>query len=150
MPSRLGTNVEVLMKPAFRRHQQAAGMPIVSFELFALSPHHRKALTLENDHVRSRTMAVGFLVGPYWELRDMGRHNVVGHLNHDQSATGAPIFSFYEFEASHIANKIRVRESCGRHLHIAVEKILLAVVAVDERIIALENEIDVVKEVQTG
>src|SRR5262249_23951039 len=33
---------------------------------------------------------------------------------------------------------------------IAVEKIFLAIVAVDERIIALESEIDVVKEVQNG
>src|SRR5262252_1925986 len=80
----------------------------------------------------------------------MGRHNVVGHLYHDQSAAGTPVFSFYEFEASHIANKIRVRESRSRHLHIAVEKILLAVIAVRERVVALENEIDVVKKVQNG
>src|SRR5262245_20171324 len=80
----------------------------------------------------------------------MGRHNVVGHLDHDQSATGTPIFSFHEFEASHIANKIRVRESRSRHLHIAVEKILLAVVAVRERVYAMENENDVLKQVQNG
>src|SRR5262249_56725340 len=103
----------------------AAGSPILFFDLSPLPPHHRKTLTLKNNHVRSRPVAVGLFVGPYRELRDMGRHNVVGHLDHDQSATGAPIFSFHEFEASHIANKIRVRESRGRHLHIAVEKILL-------------------------
>ena len=143
--SRLGAHVEVLMKPTLRWNQQAAGAPVVSFRIFALPPHHGKAFPFKNDNVCSGTMTVGLLVGSHRELRDVSRHNVISHLDHDQSAARAAVFSFHKLEAAHIANKIRVRESLSRDFYAAVEKILLAVVAVGKRIVTLEDKIDVVK-----
>ena len=92
-------------------------------------------------------MHVGLLVRSHRELRDVSRHHIVGHLDHNHPAAGASVLSFDKLEALHVPDEIGIRKSLGRNFRVAAEKVFLTVIPVGERIIAFEDEVDVVKEI---
>src|ERR671922_548164 len=78
----------------------------------------------------------------------MCRHDVIGHLDHEHPAAGAPLFSFRQLITSHVANEVRIMKPFARNLCLATKKVLFARVAVGKAIVAVKDEIYIMVEIQ--
>ncbi len=95
-------------------------------------------------------MAVRLLVRPHGELRDMRRHDVVRHFDHQHFTAGAAVVAFRQLVAAHVANEVGIVKSLAGDLRLATEEILFAGIAVGEPVVAVKDEIDVVVEIEHG
>src|SRR5262245_55282734 len=59
---RLGTGVELLMEPQFRRHEHASRPPIDPLLGFALLPHERVAVSSDDQDMNAGPVTMRFLV----------------------------------------------------------------------------------------
>src|SRR5262245_50074212 len=59
---RLGTGVEMLMEPHFRRHEHASRPPIDALFGFAFLPHERVAVSSDDQDMNAGPVTMRFLV----------------------------------------------------------------------------------------
>src|SRR3990172_7899896 len=144
---RLFSRVEMLVKPAVRRDDDASRVPIELLFLTAFEPEQGIAVAAENDHVGARSVAVRVLVSAGGKLRDVSAHGVIGDLEHDGGATRAPLFPLDELEVVDVRDKVGVPNPAWVCLAFTGKVIVLSAVAVGEDELVVEDEIVVVEQV---
>src|SRR6266542_5808590 len=138
----------MLVKPLIGRDDDAAGFPVDTLHRLSFRPKNRVALAAEYDHVSAGTMLVSLLVSTHGEFRDMRAHGLLGEIElHIRAALAA-------LAVVRKADRVCIRNEVGGHDEAASDFAFAAEVAfggrveaVEERIVIVENEIDIVEQV---
>ena len=95
-------------------------------------------------------VAVRLLVGAHRELGDVGLGAVLGHLQHDVDATGAPVAPPVERHVRRVGDEVGLPDALLVELARAAEVVVLGVEAPLEVGVRVEHEVQVVEEAHHG
>src|SRR5262249_20836872 len=142
---RLGTGVEMLMEPHFRRHEHASRTPIDALLGFALLPHERVAVSSDDQDMNAGTVTMRFLVRADTPERDVRFDRVVDHAKDRALGPAAAV------EAAGIGlAHADVGDEVGRPLlrrRLLFEVALFGVVAVAKHERVFENKLVIVERI---
>src|SRR5512145_122385 len=88
IPGRLGSRVEMLVKPLIGWDNNAAGFPFNARRLLGLRPEKRVTLSSQDEHVRPRSMTVRFFVRADGKLGDVSGHRLASDVKFHVGASG--------------------------------------------------------------
>src|SRR4029077_6530298 len=81
MTRRFFARCEMVMVPSFRRHGQAARLPVHANEVAAGRPHERITFTGDDNDLRARTVAMRFFIRAGFYGHNMAYHRIAGEMN---------------------------------------------------------------------
>src|SRR5919106_5224730 len=81
MAGRFFARREVMMIPAFRRHEQASRFPIDPHKLSTRRPHERISFAGNDDDLGSGSVAMRLLIGSRFDGHDVTDHRISGKMN---------------------------------------------------------------------
>jgi hypothetical protein len=95
-------------------------------------------------------MSVGLFVSPYWKLRNVRSHSVVGHLKIDVAAASTSLLPLLKLEAFHVGDKVALPHPPRIGFSIRAEVVFGAMVTIGKNEWVMEDELFVVEEVDHG
>ena len=138
--------IEVLVEPHIRRDDERADLPVVALGLLAFRPHQRIALAGQDDNVGARPVRMALLVGADRELRDVPVHRALGHGEADVPAARAALLGGDQRQIDRVRHEVGLEQEAVL-LILGGEIIGLAVEAVLEVVVAAEDEIEILVEI---
>src|SRR5215471_6401594 len=141
MPGGLFAGGEMMMVPAFRRHEQTSRPPVDPNKFAAWRPHQRITFAGNNNHLCPRAMAMSFFVSAGFDSHDMADHGVTGKMNTQTTKTDTSLWMIIELDRHQVRNKINraVFDFCG--LQFAAEEVSLPGEAIAKFVSDVENKV---------